>query len=341
MSHGRDQLFEALSGRLAAADPGQAWQELVAAGVPGFRVAEAHGGLGMTAGEAEPIMAALGEAGGATPFVETSVAAAGMIGRCPGKADRVLGELAKHGTICAVVGFDPRLRAELSAAESGGRWVLDGRAKMVLHAGTASTMLAIVPLGTRTGLFLVESGPQIAAKNYPTIDGRTASDIAFGGEPATLLSDDAEEVVAAALDEAQACIAVEGAAIMRRLVRDTVEYTRQRRQFGQALSEFQVIQHRLVDMHIQARRAAAIAQRAMEALEGSAAVRSRLVSAAKATVAVAGRHVGQQAVQLHGAMGMTEELPLSRFFKRLTAIENELGSADEHIARHALLRETG
>ena len=125
-----------------------------------------------------------------------------------------------------------------------------------------------------------------------------------------MLSLHAEEAIEAALDEARACIAVEAAAIMRRLVRDTVEYTRQRRQFGQARAEFQVIQHRLVDMDMQARRASAIARQAMDAFDAPAAVRSRLVSAAKATAASAGRYFGQEAVQLHGAMGMTGTIGL-------------------------------
>ncbi|QGN54612.1 acyl-CoA dehydrogenase family protein [Novosphingobium sp. Gsoil 351] len=302
-------------------------------------MAETFGGLGLVAREAEPIMAALGETGRSTPFLESSVVAAGLLGRFSGVADATLRKLAGDGTVCAVAGIDPRLRGGLAGSSVGEEWTLSGRAKLVLHAESAMAFLVVVPLGFRVGLFLVEPGAGYRIVGYPTIDGRRAADVTFADTPALLVSDDAAEAVDVAIDEALACIAVEAAAIMRRLVRDTVSYTRQRHQFGQTLSQFQVVQHRLVDMHIQARRAEAIGRRAMEALDGPADVRSRIVSAAKATVAAAGRYVGQQAVQLHGAMGMTAELPLSGFFKRLTVIENELGSADKHLARYASLRE--
>lgn len=339
MSSEHDQLFETISRRLAASSPAAAWEGLIAAGVIGFRVAEEHGGLGMSPCEAEPIMAAIGETGRSSPFVESSIVAAGLLGNWPYAAAEVLSNLAREGAICAVFGLDPRLRAHLTATEIEGKWTLSGCARLVLHADIATAAVAIIPLEGRTGVFLLDGMPG-AIVAYPTIDGRTAADVTLDRVNATLLSPDAEGSVDAALDEARACIAVEAAAIMRRLVRDTADYLRQRRQFGQPLANFQVIQHRLVDMHIQARRASAIAGRAIASLEGPAERRSSLVSAAKATAALAGRHVGQQAVQLHGAMGMTEELPLAGFFKRLTVIENELGSADEHAARHSAFRET-
>lgn len=338
MSSERDQLFQTVSRRLAASSPAAAWEGLIAVGVTGFRVAEEHGGLGMSPIEAEPIMAAVGETGRSSPFVESSVVAAGLLGGWSRAAADILAKIASKGAVCAVAGLDPRLRSNLSAIEASGDWKISGCAKLVLHADTAAALVAIVPMGPKTGLFLLDKVPETAVV-YPTIDGRNAADIEFDGVSATLLSPDAGDGVDEALDEARACIAVEAAAIMRRLVRDTVEYMRKRRQFGQPLASFQVIQHRLVDMHIQARRASAIAGRAIAALEGPAERRSSLVSAAKATAALAGRHVGQQAVQLHGAMGMTEELPLAGLFKRLTVIADELGSADEHAARHSALQD--
>lgn len=341
MNSEQEQLFEAISRRLAATGASAAWDGLVAAGVSGFRISETLGGLGLAAREAEPVMAALGETGRSSPFLESSVVAAGLLGRFTEMAGPTLRKLATIGAVCAVAGLDPRLRGGLVATAVGGGWILDGSVKLVLHAEAATALLVVVPRGVRLALFLVAPGAGYGVEGYPTIDGRRAADVAFADTPALLLSDDAAEAVDAGQDEALACISVEAAAIMRRLVRDTIEYTRQRRQFGQTLSQFQVVQHRIVDMHIQARRAEAIARRSIDALAGAADVRSRVVSAAKATVAAAGRYVGQQAVQLHGAMGMTEELPLSGLFKRLTVIENELGSADEHLARYARLREVG
>lgn len=337
MNSERDEIFEAISRRVTAAAPADAWNQMIEAGVGGFRIAPELGGLGLGVSKAEPIMAALGEAGRATPFLESSVIAAGLLGRYAPASDELLSQLARGSAICAVAGIDPRLRNTLSADQADGRWTVTGSAKLVMHAQVAGALIAVVPHQGTTALFLIEQASQLPMVAYPTIDGRTACDLVLEGAPAMLIALDAGEAVEAALDEAQACIAAEAAGVMRRIVRDTVEYTRQRRQFGQALSGFQVIQHRLVDMNIQARRASAIARRAMVALEGPAVHRSRLVSAAKATAAIAGRYVGQQAVQLHGAMGMIEDMALSYLFKRLTVIENELRSAEENIGRHAAL----
>lgn len=337
----REQLFDSLCGQLARSNAHPAWDSLVAAGVAGLRIGEELGGLGLPLRNAEPIMAALGETCRATPFIESSVVAAGLLNEFRSAAgDQILRVMATQGAVCAVAGLDARLRDDLGARQTtAGEWTLNGVAQLVLEGASAVAILAVVPMGPKLALFLVQPGASSEQHAYPTIDGRWASDLRFSNAPAQLMFEDAAAAVSAACDEALACIAIEAAGIMRRLVRDTVEYTRARRQFGQALSEFQVIQHRLVDMNIHARRAGAIARRAMAALDQPPAARARTVSAAKATVAAAGRFVGQQAVQLHGAMGMTNDLALGRFFKRLTVIEGELGSADDHLARHASLRE--
>lgn len=336
----RDQLFDALARRLAQSDASTAWDSLVAGGVAGFRIDEEFGGLGLPASDAEPVMAALGEACWPTPFIESSVVAAGLLGKFQSeRGDNLLRVLAEGKGVCTVAGLEPALREGLSASRSGESWVLDGTARLVLDGEHAAGLIAIVPVDGGIALFLLDPDSATKTHPYPTIDGRHAADLRFDRAPAHLLSADANEAVAIAFDEALACIAIEAAAIMRRVVRDTVAYVRQRRQFGQALSEFQVVQHRLVDMHIHARRAGAIARKAMAALNEAPVDRSRIISAAKATVAAAGRYVGQQAVQLHGAMGMTGELALGRCFRRLTVIERELGSAEDHAARHARLRD--
>lgn len=338
----RDQLYDALSRRLTQADAASAWPILGDAGVQGLLIPEALGGLGMTAGEAEPIMAALGGACWPTPFVESSIVAATLLARfATSSSDEVLRSMAESGEIATVAGLEERLRGGVSGSKDGEQWRLDGTLKLVLDADHAKVTLVVVDQAEATGLFLIDPALASGRHSYPTIDGRLAADLQLDRAPATLLTADAGEAVAAAADAARACIAVEAAAIMKRLVRDTVEYARQRRQFGQTLAQFQVVQHRLVDMQMHARRAGAIARRAMQALDEPAEVRGRIVSAAKATVATAGRFVGQQAVQLHGAMGMTDELALSRCFKRLTVIADELGSADQHAARHASLRDAG
>jgi alkylation response protein AidB-like acyl-CoA dehydrogenase len=122
---------------------------------------------------------------------------------------------------------------------------------------------------------------------------------------------------------------------MRKVLADTVEYCKQRQQFGQPIGSFQVLQHRMVDMYMEVEQAVAAVYLAVLNLEASPDVRARAVSAAKATIGRAARFVGQQAVQLHGGMGMTEELAIGHYFKRLTALQYEFGSTDYHVARYA------
>ncbi len=129
----------------------------------------------------------------------------------------------------------------------------------------------------------------------------------------------------------------EAVGLMRKVLADTVEYAKQRQQFGQPIGSFQALQHRMVDMYMEVEQAVSAAYLAVLHLDSDDATRARAVSAAKATISRAARFVGQNAVQLHGGMGMTEELAVGHYFKRLTAIEYEFGTAEQHVARYAQL----
>lgn len=321
------QLKDALLGRLSTVNSGEAWRELHAAGVTGLRVPEGQGGLGLAFADAEPVLEVLGELCLPTPFLETSVIAAGLLEGAE-TSHALLDEMARSGAIVAVAGLEGA--DAISAVAGSDGWRLNGEAKVVVDALAARALLVI----TDVGVFQVDpSAVGISTRPVATIDGRMAADITFvdvaGSSP---LQSDLNRV----RDESVAALCIEAAGLMRRLVRDTVEYAKQRQQFGQPLAQFQVVQHRLVDMNIQARRATAIARRAVAAIDGHAAARARLVSAAKVTICRAGRFVGQNAVQLHGGMGMTEELPIGRCFKRLTVIEGQLGGVDHHLQRFSV-----
>lgn len=316
------------------------WRVLHDAGVTGMRVPEELGGLGLPITEAAAVFDMLGELRIAAPFLETSILSAGLLNRCrTSDGDAVLRSIAGEGGRVAVAGLDRALRAGVSAAPTAEGWRLDGDVKLVLDDGNAPWLLVVAR--TESGhwalLLVRRDADGMVARSYPTIDGRVASDFRFLRADAVLLSADAADALAAAEDEAATFLAVEAASLMRRLVQDTVAYAKQREQFGQTIGRFQVVQHRLVDMQIQARRARAISARAVSALDGPWRERGRLAAAAKATAAEAGRFVGQQAVQLHGGMGMTEELAIGRYFKRLTALETEFGSRDHHLRRFASL----
>ncbi|MGY2063602.1 acyl-CoA dehydrogenase family protein, partial [Nocardia gipuzkoensis] len=163
---------------------------------------------------------------------------------------------------------------------------------------------------------------------YRTIDERRAADIVLESVrlPADALLGTEGAVadsLATATDEAIAALAAEAVGAMRKVLADTVDYAKQRRQFGVPIGSFQVLQHRMVDMHLELEQAVAAMYLVTLKLDTAPAERARAAAAAKATVGRAARFIGQHAVQLHGAMGMTEELSIGHYFKRLTAIENE------------------
>ena len=331
MSFDHHQLKDALLGRLSSVGANEAWRELHAAGVTSLRIPEARGGLGLTFADAEPVLEALGELCLPTPFLETGIIAAGLLARSPTpEGDVLLEEMARAGAVVAVAGLESA--DHVSALPEGDGWRLRGEAKVVVDALAARTLL----VAADAAVFLVDQGAVgLSMRPVATIDGRMAADVTFAGVEAGSPIASAFDL-ALARDEAVAAICVEAAGLMRRLVRDTVGYAKQRRQFDQPLGAFQVVQHRLVDMNIQARRASAIARRAVMAIDGDPVSRARMVSAAKVTICRAGRFVGQNAVQLHGGMGMTEELPIGRCFKRLTVIEAQLGGADHHLTRFSV-----
>ncbi|WP_374388248.1 acyl-CoA dehydrogenase family protein [Sandaracinobacter sp.] len=334
-----DALAGMLAKRLAGVGPGEAWPALVAAGVPGLCVPEELGGLGLPVAAAAPVLAALGEHGLAAPFLESCVIApALLLSRRTGAGDALLRGIAAGG-IVAVAGLERALRGAVSATPAGGGWRLDGEAKLVPDGASASAILVAARTegGGSALLIAGRDQPGITARAYPTIDDREAADLLFLGAEATPVLADATEALQDAEDIALACLATEAAGLMRGLVEQTLAHCRAREQFGQPIGRFQVVRHRLVDMRIEARRTGAIAQRAIEALDGHWRERGRLASAAKATAAEAGRFVGQAAVQLHGAMGMTRELDAGRFFRRLTVIEGQMGSAAEHRQRYLKL----
>lgn len=143
--------------------------------------------------------------------------------------------------------------------------------------------------------------------------------------------------MAATVDEAIAAISAEAVGAMRKVVADTVDYTKQRQQFGVPIASFQALQHRMVNMHLELEQAIAATYLVTLKLTGDPVERAKAAAAAKATIGRAARLIGQEAVQLHGAMGMTEELAIGHFFKRLTAVQYEYGTTAHHTARYAAL----
>jgi alkylation response protein AidB-like acyl-CoA dehydrogenase len=341
----------------AAAKTGAGWQPDIwrafadELGIIGAALPEEVGGTGGGPVEVMVIAEALGHALVIEPYVETAVVAAGVLLRAGGDAAAsVLERVAAGQAIVALAAAEAESgddwhQIATTAARDGDDWVLNG-AKIVAVAAPLATHLLITattPAGPT--LFLVDvseatDGLEIHA--YRTIDDRRAADLTLAGlrlPAAALLGDDGQALPSLdkARDEGAAAVCAEAVGAMRRVLADTVEYSKQRHQFGQPIGGFQVLQHRMVDMYMEVEQSVAAVYLAVLNLEADAATRARAVSAAKATIGRGARFVGENAVQLHGGMGMTEELAIGHYFKRLTALQYEFGSTDYHIARYAEL----
>ena len=233
-----------------------------------------------------------------------------------------------------------------TAGKRGAGFVLDGHKGVVLGAPWADTLLVTARMsgGAREengiGIFLVDKNAKgVAARDYPTVDGARASEIAFENVevPSENLigAEGGFALIDRAVDEAIAAHASEAVGAMRVLLEATVAYSKTRKQFGTPIGKFQALQHRMVDMFVAVEQSVSAAL--MATLKLGAPDRGRAVSAAKVQIGKAGRFVGQQAIQIHGGMGMTDELNVGHYFKRLTMIDTLYGNVDHHVKRFAKL----
>lgn len=340
-----------------AAKTGAGWQPDIwrgfatELGILGATLPEDVGGIGGGPVELLIISEALGHALVIEPYIDTVVVAGGLLHRAGGPAaTSVLKKIIAGTAVVAVAGAEPDSGdrwqdvSTLARADGDG-WILNGAKIMAVGAPLATHLLITARTAGVDGmsLFLTEvDSAGIETHPYRTIDDRRAADLVFHDLrlPAEALLGEqgrAWPSVARARDEGAAAICSEAVGCMRKVLADTVEYCKQRQQFGQPIGSFQVLQHRLVDMHMELEQAVAAGCLAILKLEADEATRARAVSVGKATVGRAARFIGQQAVQLHGGMGMTEELAIGHYFKRLTAIQYEFGSTDQHIARYTEL----
>src|SRR3954471_16674323 len=354
----RDGLGKFLSTRYdlekgrSAAKTGAGWQldiwrgfadEL---GILGAALPEEVGGIGGGPVEVMVIAEALGHALVVEPYVDTVVVGGGLLQRAGDPAATALLEKVVDGTaIVALAAAEPgsgEYGQDVStvADRDGDEWVLRGSKIVAMSAPLATHLLIAARTPRGLSLFVVDADSSaIERHHYRTVDDRRASDLVFDGVRGTLLGEEgqARPSLSRARDEGAAAICSEAVGCMRKVLADTVEYCKQRQQFGQPIGRFQVLQHRMVDMYMELEQSVAAVYLAILKLDADEATRARAVSVAKATIGRAARFIGQQSVQLHGGMGMTEELAIGHYFKRLTAIQYEFGTTDQHIARYAEL----
>ena len=330
------------------------WRGLAELGVTALNVPAALGGLGYGPTETLALMDASGPSLLLEPILTSAVIATALLRQFDGaSATELLRALAAGDRIAALAHFEPSSRFETRWVESrvtpaGPGFRLDGHKAVVAHAGLAQVLLVSARSRGEAGdaegvsLFVVpRDTPGLTLTEYLTVDGQRAADIRLDGvrvPESSRLGGEGEALapIEAALDVGLAAVCAEAVSIMQALVRATVEYLNTRQQFGQPIGRFQALQHRVADMTVHLEQARSMSYlAAMRCASTDLEERRRALAAAKVVIAEAARFVGQQAVQLHGGMGMTDELKVSHWFKRLTAIEILFGDGDFHLQRFA------
>ncbi len=341
------ELCEDVLGPGRSGDP---WQRACAAGLPGLLFAERFGGAGGGALEAAIVMESLGRHLVREPYHTGAVLCAALLQSAASEEQlRAWAPAAAAGTVrYAFAGDEPGCvgepaRVALRARPAARGYALAGRKLAVLDAESAHHWLVSARIPGRDGIALLRvprEAPGVRVDGYPTQDGRRAADLSFedafvAGEDLLAGSADALPALEHALELATAAVCAEAVGCMAALHETTVAYARARRQFGSALGRFQAVQHRLVELLLELEMARSLTLAANAALAAGAppAELRRAVSAAKLRVGRAGRCVSQGAIQLHGAIGMAEELPLGRYARRLAAIDATYGTPAHHLAR--------
>lgn len=331
------------------------WQQFAELGWLAMPIAEAHGGLGGGAIEIGILMEAFGRGLVSEPYLSTVVIGASLISECGTEAQKqaLLPKIADGSLVLAFAHSERQARFDLTdvrttAKKTADGWRLDGNKTAVLDGNAAAQIIVSARVDDGTGaaklsLFLVPQAVRgLTARDFPRLGGGRACNLDLRDVqlPAdALLGDgtDALPAIEAVVDRAMAALGAEAVGIMQTLLDQTLEYTRIRKQFGRPLSANQVIRHRLADMAMQCDEARSMALRAALMADAEPVARSRAASGAKAKIGQCARFVAEQSVQLHGAMGVTEELDIGSYFKRLLAFDTLFGGSAHHYRRHAAL----
>ena len=329
------------------------WAAFAEFGLLGIGMPEACGGLGANTNAAEDIMVVMecfGRSMVVEPYVSTVVLCGGLIRDTGSESQQqaLLPDLIAGTTSFALAAHERAARYRLrhvktKAIQEGESYFLSGEKSVCLHGDSADRLLVSARTKGATddesgiALFVVDANaPGVSMRGYPTFDGLRAADIAFDNVriAASARLGDANNALPAlerAIDHGVAALCAEAVGAMDVSIEQTLEYIKNRKQFGAPIGSFQVLQHRMTDMYIAVEQARSMSMLcAIKAGSESATERRKAISAAKSIVGQSARYVGQQAVQLHGGMGVTDALPISHYFKRLTAIDMTFGDASYH-----------
>lgn len=305
-----------------------AYNELAELGLTGLYVPEEHGGMGMGPVEAMVVLEELGRGIVLEPL-GASLAASGVLGAYGPDAVKAqwLPKIASGEALVVLAHQERKARyrldqCEASATQTGGNWKLSG-AKSVVPAGDqADAFLVPAQANGKIALFLVERTAQgVTTRGYPTVDEGRAAEVNFRDAPATLVAADGLPALEHAVDIAIACTCAEGVGAIDRTMELTAEYLNTRKQFGVTLATFQALRHRMADMKMQQELARSMSYYASLKLNAPAEERRRALARAKYQLGVSTRFVGQNSVQLHGGIGVTDEYVGSHYFRKLTQLE--------------------
>jgi pimeloyl-CoA dehydrogenase small subunit len=329
------------------------WSKLAEQGLLGLPFSEEDGGFGAGGVETMIVMEALGKALLLEPYLATVVIAGGFLrhgGSAEQKAAHIPAIIDGSKTF-AFAQLEKNSRYDLNdvsttAKKKGAGWVIDGEKFVVLNGETADTFVVTARTagGQRDksgiGVFLVPASAKgIAKKGYPTQDGLHAADISFtgvevGADAVMGAAENGLPLIERVVDEARTALCAEAVGAMDESLKTTVEYLKTRKQFGVPIGSFQTLQHRAADMFVAVEQARSMSMFATMAADiDDAKERATAVAAAKVQIGKSAKFVGQQSIQLHGGIGMTQEAKIGHYFKRLTMIENTFGDTDYHLRR--------
>ena len=328
-----------------------AWKQYADLGLLGVPFTEEYGGSGGGPVETMIVMEQIGRALALEPYLATVVLGGGFIRLGAGKAMQadLLPKIAAGELSLSFAHAERQARYDLAnvtttARRDGAGFVLDGAKTLVPHGDTAEMFVVSARLsGAQTdrdglALFLIDAAaPGVAVRGYPTVDGLRAAEVTLSrvradaaaaiGEPGA-----AFPLIERVTDAAMAALCAEAVGAMAAMHETTVDYMKTRKQFGVTIGSFQVLQHRAAEMLVAVEQARSMAMLAtMMAAEADARERRTAISAAKVQIGRSGRFVGQQAIQIHGGIGMTMETKVGHSFKRVAMIDTQFGDADYHL----------
>lgn len=326
----------------------QMWSEFAELGIIGALFSADAGGFGGEGADLMVVFEALGKNLVVEPFLPTLMA--GTVLAKAGGNETLIGKTIAGESMLALAHGEPLSRYELSTVETvakqdGDSWLISGNKSVVLGGGAATHFVVSArtsgEVDDEQGMscFLIEKSDSMRSRNYSTLDGYGAAEVSFENAKGILVGDKDKgySLIEQAYSAGISAVCAESLGAMTVATELTVEYTKQRKQFGVPIGKFQALQHRMADMLIEIEQVRSSVMNAVGNLVSDRRLREREVSACKYLVGTVGRQVAEEAIQIHGGMGMTWEYSVGHFAKHIIMIDHLFGDTDHHLERYIAL----